>query len=315
MVRLATIACLAAFCVCVSPVADAQKAPIQQGVTSGDLAQQLADTRRQSAQLNLEVDRLQSEVAELNGKVETLEFLLSQSRDEMNRMQEDDSRIGSAIEALDTENERLTTRVQQLEDKLESALAMMSSGEGELEGETAGRESETQTADAGGASEPRVVTQSTPGAGDGNANPNQPGSLGTLRASDLPGEAGPLFAEANSKLLKFEYEEAEQAFRAFLQEFGDDPQAAEAQYWLAETLYQQEAYAEAGKAYTQMIRQYPDNRRAPDALWKMARSMRRIGDTDKACNALNILPKQYPDMSSYTKKMADLERAKADCDG
>ena len=154
---------------------------------------------------------------------------------------------------------------------------------------------------------------SAPAGGAGN-NPETEGTLGQLRASDLPGEAGPLFAAAKSKLLNFDFEGAETAFRAFIQKFGDDPQAGEAQYWLAEALYQQDAYAESGKAYTQMIREYPNHARAPDALVKLARSMRYVGDMDKACNALNILPKQYPNASGVTRNLAALERTRAKCD-
>jgi tol-pal system protein YbgF len=140
------------------------------------------------------------------------------------------------------------------------------------------------------------------------------GSLGTLPASALPGEAGPLFAAAKAKLVQFDYAGAEQAFRAFLDEFGDDPQAGEAHYWLAESLYQQKAYAKSGAAYTTMIRSYPDDPRAPDALVKLARSMRLIGDKDKACVALDTLPKRYPNASGVTRDLAAVERTRSGCD-
>ena len=140
------------------------------------------------------------------------------------------------------------------------------------------------------------------------------GSLGTLPASALPGEAGPLFAAAKAKLVQFDYAGAEEAFRAFLDQFGSDPQAGEAHYWLAESLYQQKAYAESGAAYTTMIRSYPDDPRAPDALVKLARSMRLIGDKDKACVALDTLPKRYPNASGVTRDLAAVERTRSGCD-
>ena len=140
------------------------------------------------------------------------------------------------------------------------------------------------------------------------------GSLGTLPASSLPGEAGPLFAEAKSRLLQFDYPGAELAFRSFLSQFSDDPQAGEAQYWLAEVLYQQEAYPESGDANTDMIRSYPDDPRAPEALAKLARSMRLVGDTEQACNALNLLPQRYPNASGVTRNLAAGERVRSGCD-
>ena len=153
------------------------------------------------------------------------------------------------------------------------------------------------------------IIQAGPG---GQALPQ--GSLGTLSASALPGEAAPLFGEAKSRLLQFDYAGAEEAFRAFLARFGDDPQAGEAQYWLAEVLYQQEAYAESGAAYTDMIRSYPDDPRAPEALAKLARSMRLVGDTEQACNALNLLPQRYPNASGVTRNLAAGERVRSGCE-
>ena len=140
------------------------------------------------------------------------------------------------------------------------------------------------------------------------------GSLGTIPASALPGEAGPLFVLAKSKLIQFDYAGAEEAFRAFLERFGDDPQAGEAHYWLGESLYQQKAYADSGAAYTTMIRSYPDNPRAPDALGKLARAMRLIGDKEKACLALGTLPSRYPNASGVTRDLAAVERTKSGCD-
>ena len=140
------------------------------------------------------------------------------------------------------------------------------------------------------------------------------GSLGTISASALPGEAGPLFALAKSRLIQFDYAGAEEAFRAFLEEFGDDPQAGEAYYWLGESLYQQKAYADSGAAYTTMIRSYPDDPRAADALVKLARAMRLIGDKEKACLALGTLPNRYPDASVRTRDLAAVERTRSGCD-
>lgn len=301
-----------------SPPVLAQSAQINRGATSSDLASNMADLRQQNAQMSLDMTRMQDEVASLNGRVETLEFLLSQSREEVNRMQGDDSRIGQELERLNEQNSELVSRINQLESQLETLSAAVASGEtGAGPATSASEAASAETSEASGTSsgQPRRVgslPEDTDLAGDGS-NPGYQGSLGTIEASNLPGEAGPLFATAKSRLLKFDYEGAETAFRAFLQKFGDDPQAGEAQYWLAETLFQQEAYAESGQAYTAMIREYPDNARAPDALVKLARSMRLLGDTEKACNALAILPEQYPDASGVTKNLAALERTRAGC--
>ncbi len=335
MLRSSCLALTALFVLATAPVADAQRrAEVVQGTTSGQLALTVEELRVSNAELRARMTGIESDKAQLNGKVETLEFLLSQSRDEINRMQTDDAEL-----------ERLITRLERRLEAQEKTIADLNRKVSELQPEPAFlaatpgpsmQQSEVDTSDEAGSGDmtdesttltgpTRIVrgAETAPAqefaSGDSvqtgpDGQPLPQGSLGTLSASALPGEAGPLFGEAKSRLLQFDYAGAEQAFRAFLARFGDDPQAGEAQYWLAEVLYQQEAYAESGAAYTDMIRSYPDDPRAPEALAKLARSMRLVGDTEQACNALNLLPQRYPNASGVTRNLAAGERVRSGCE-
>nr|WP_070960821.1 tol-pal system protein YbgF [Hyphomonas sp. Mor2] len=337
MFRSSCLALTALFVLGSAPMADAQRrADVVQGVTSGELALTVEELRVSNAELRARMTGIESDKAQLNGKVETLEFLLSQSRDEINRMQTDDAELARLITRLEQRlgeqektiadlNRQITTLqpepaflspgpAQSPSDNFEDLPEDLGSGdlvEDAAPATSAGPTRIVRSTDTDSPPEPTpdVITQAGP---DGEPMPQ--GSLGTLSASALPGEAGPLFGEAKSRLLQFDYAGAEQAFRAFLARFGDDPQAGEAQYWLAEVLYQQEAYAESGAAYTDMIRSYPDDPRAPEALAKLARSMRLVGDTDQACNALDLLPQRYPNASGVTRNLAAGERVRSGCD-
>jgi len=337
MFRSSCLALTALFVLGSAPLADAQRrAEVVQGVTSGQLALTVEELRVSNAELRARMTGIESDKAQLNGKVETLEFLLSQSRDEINRMQTDDAELERLITRLErrlSDQEKTIADLNRQVASLQPEPAFLApgpaqatpdagadtfdeSGSGDLVDDSATdpasgptrivRRVEADTATIQSADE---RTQTDP---DGQALPQ--GSLGTLSASALPGEAGPLFGEAKSRLLQFDYAGAEEAFRAFLARFGDDPQAGEAQYWLAEVLYQQEAYAESGAAYTDMIRSYPDDPRAPEALAKLARSMRLVGDTEQACNALNLLPQRYPNASGVTRNLAAGERVRSGCE-
>lgn len=335
MLRSSCLALTALFVLATAPIADAQRrAEVVQGTTSGQLALTVEELRVSNAELRARMTGIESDKAQLNGKVETLEFLLSQSRDEINRMQTDDAEL-----------ERLITRLERRLEAQEKTIADLNRQVADLQpepaflAETPGptlQQADIDSFDdtgsgdinqspASAAGPTRIVRRADTAAvqeaasddiiqagPDGQALPQ--GSLGTLSASALPGEAGPLFGEAKSRLLQFDYAGAEEAFRAFLARFGDDPQAGEAQYWLAEVLYQQEAYAESGAAYTDMIRSYPDDPRAPEALAKLARSMRLVGDTEQACNALNLLPQRYPNASGVTRNLAAGERVRSGCE-
>lgn len=328
-----------------SPALAQRSAPISQGVTSTELASQAAAARQQNAELKVQVNNLIGDIMALTGRVETMEFQLSQARD--------------AKEALQRDNESLADSIGELRDQMAAQGRMLTSLEARLGGagpsyadpdfdEETAYPGQTGSGDyaAGSAAAPRSggltnagptqliqpMRQASasdpadiePGMRTSSAaasdNPSEDelslpsGSLGTISASNLPGEAGPLFADAKSKLIQFDYAGAEQAFRQFLDTFGDDPQAGEAHYWLGETLYQQKAYADSGAAYTTMIRSFPDDARAPDALVKLARAMRLIGDKEKACLALDTLPKRYPNASGVTQDLSAVERTKSGCD-
>ena len=320
-------------------------APIYQGLTSEQVGVQLNELRASNAALGAQITGLESDKADLNGKLETLQFLLSQSRDQINDMQADDAEIGRLIGRLEGRLSRQDTRMAQLEAQLRSLQSRLGQTEETLLEQTAqAAPSPTTSGTPRSLAGARTVTRtesrnapdSTTSATLAQTKPSESdvdtpvtvqstaqtsttrtlpqGSLGTIPASALPGEAGPLFALAKSRLLQFNYSGAEEAFRAFLTQFGDDPQAGEAQYWLAEVLYQQEAYPESGQAYTTMIRTYPDDPRAPEALAKLARSMRLVGEMEKACNALDLLPQRYPNASGVTQNLAAGERVRAGCE-
>ena len=336
MFRSSCLALTALFVLSTTPMADAQRrADVVQGVTSGQLALTVEELRVSNAELRARMTGIESDKAQLNGKVETLEFLLSQSRDEINRMQTDDAELERLITRLERrldEQEKTIADLNRQVIALQPEPAFLSAGPAQsvpggadLPDDLGSGDAADETATISSAGPTRIVrsadANTTPGPSAGTITQTGPdgeplpqGSLGTLSASALPGEAGPLFGEAKSRLLRFDYAGAEEAFRAFLARFGDDPQAGEAQYWLAEVLYQQEAYAESGAAYTDMIRTYPDDPRAPEALAKLARSMRLVGDTDQACNALNLLPQRYPNASGVTRNLAAGERVRSGCE-
>ena len=330
MLRYSFLSAMLIFALAIVPHADAQRrqADIVQGVTSGELAATVEDLRVSNAELRARMTGIESDKARLNGKLETLEFLLSESRDQINRMQGDDAELARLIEALETKISDQDNTIAELNRQLRNLQpepSFLSSQSSDVTRSTTPSQTfgdDTGDVEIASASGPTRIVRQTDSAATSNApvqtgpdgQPLPQGSLGTVPASALPGEAGPLFAEAKRRLLRFDYPGAETAFRSFLNEFGDDPQAGEAQYWLAEVLFQQDAFPESGAAYTEMIRSYPDDPRAPEALAKLARSMRLVGNTEQACAALNLLPQRYPNASGVTKNLAAGERVRSNCD-
>lgn len=338
---------LASFLLLAAPAVAQRGAPITQGTTSLDLADQISQARQLSADTKVQVNAVSSDLMTLRGRVETLEFQLQQVRNDNETLVDDNETLAREINTLKNELRAQSRAIQDLQARSlgmdppegEAATGLSDypgaaspdpyaastapaepqqpaadnlSRSATVEPETSGPKRLLPRSGATEAAEGPAAVDTTPASAVPPGAPQ--GSLGTLPASALPGEAGPLFAAAKAKLVQFDYAGAEQAFRAFLDKFDTDPQAGEAHYWLAESLYQQKAYAESGAAYTTMIRSYPDDPRAPDALVKLARSMRLIGDKDKACVALDTLPKRYPNASGVTRDLAAVERTRSGCD-
>lgn len=303
-------------------LAQTRTAPIVKGVTTGDLSVQVDQTRQQTADLMLEINRNAERINQLSGRIETLEYELSRTRDGAQQQMLDNETLAQQNADLRQQLEAQARAITALQmvmgieptEPLDTGSGLGPAASGPVPSpfpstgqQAMGPAPSPQTRASGG---PSVLTPA-PSAQGGLPE----GSLGTISASQLPGEAGPLFAVARQRLLALDYAGAQEAFQSFVDQFGSDPQAGEAYFWLGETLHQQNAYAESGQAYTTMIRSFPDDERAPDALARLARSMRLIGDTAKACQALDTLPKRYPNASKVVRDLAAVERTRSGCKG
>ena len=347
MLKAIAFACLS-LAFASAPALAQRNVPISQGVTSSDLAAQVEQSRQQTAAVTVNVTALQGEVTQLTGRIEELEFNLRQAQDQNEQLARDNETLVDEIGALQMQADQQSQAIDALYAALQQAgmeierpqpietypgvetpdaLASVATdpsvdqdGGGVIGRSLSNVGPQSLMTRAQQAAEQQglpAADQADAGASGGlqlQTGELPEGVLGTIAASELPGEAGPLFAMAKSRLIRFDYAGAEEAFRAFIDQFGADPQAGEAHYWLGESLYQQRAFAESGAAYTTMIRSYPDDVRAPDALVKLARAMRLIGDTEKACLALNTLPKRYPDASDVTRDLAAVELTRSRCD-
>jgi tol-pal system protein YbgF len=285
-------------------------APISKGVTTGDLSTQVDQARQAAADLLVQVNRQEDQLNTLSGRVEALEFQLGQARQDNENLMTDNETLARDAQAMrqtvEAQSRAITAMQLMLGIDPEPELQTFSS--------TGPAPSTPEYFGQGGVpANGRGVDSSGPARLGPTGSSLPEGSLGTLPAAQLPGDSGALFAEAKARLIRLDYAGAEQAFEAFIDKFGKDPQAGEAHFWLGEALHQQQAYAESGAAYTTMIRSFPDDARAPDALVRLARAMRFLGETDKACQALDTLPKRYPNASKVVRDLSAVERTRSGC--
>lgn len=118
---------------------------------------------------------------------------------------------------------------------------------------------------------------------------------------------------ARELLLDNDYPGAERAFRAYLNDFGDSEDAAEARYWLGQALLGQEKFPEAAKQFLDLVQKNPKSDRAPDALVRLGTTLQRLGRTKEACLAFRDLPTRFPRAAQGVKEMAQREARAATC--
>ncbi len=171
------------------------------------------------------------------------------------------------------------------------------------------------------------------GAGDMSQPPSRSGTLGTLGGSapraaappaasqqsaavpaNLPeGSAQDQYNYAMGLLTQANYPAAEQAMRAFVQRWPNDPLAGNAQYWLGETFYVRKDYGNAATAFAQGYEKYPKGSKAADDLLKLGMSLANLDQKADACRAYARLQHDFPAPPQAIKDRLASEKQRAGC--
>jgi tol-pal system protein YbgF len=146
------------------------------------------------------------------------------------------------------------------------------------------------------------------------ANAATGGSLRPLYSSTLPaGSASEQYNVAFGLLKQADYPAAEEALKTFIAQHPNDPLAGTAQYWLGDTYYQRGRYAEAASAFAEGYKNYPKGPKAPDDLLKLAMSLARANQKQNACVAFAQLDRDFPHLQGVIKERAIEEKKRLGC--
>jgi len=140
------------------------------------------------------------------------------------------------------------------------------------------------------------------------------GSLRPPSASALPGaSASEQYNAAFGLLKQADYSAAEEALRVFIAQHPKDPLAGSAHYWLGETYYARGLYAEAASTFAEGYKNYPKGTKAADDLLKLGMSLARTNQKQNACVALAQLDHDFPHPGSAIKERATAEKKRLGC--
>jgi len=114
-------------------------------------------------------------------------------------------------------------------------------------------------------------------------------------------------------VLHKDYGLAADTFRFFLRQYPTDRLAPEAQYWLGESLFQQQQCRDAAEAFLAVSTKYDTAARAPEALLRLGQSLAALGEKEAACASLSEVLRKYPRASSSVKQAVDREQKRGHC--
>jgi tol-pal system protein YbgF len=140
------------------------------------------------------------------------------------------------------------------------------------------------------------------------------GSLRPPSATPLPmGSAFDQYNAALGLLKQADYSAAEEALKIFVAQHPNDPLAGNAQYLLGDTYYQRGRYAEAASAFAEGYKNYPKGPKAPDDLLKLGMSLARANQKQNACIAFAQLDRDFPHLQGAIKERATEEKRRLGC--
>lgn len=149
-----------------------------------------------------------------------------------------------------------------------------------------------------------------------NPQPLDLGALGNGAPTEPPAMTGNPRSDydaAYDLVLKGDYDVAEASFRRFLASYPGDPLAADAQYWLGESLYARQDYRGAADALLAGYQTYPKSAKAPDMLLKLGLSLYGLGQREAACSTYSEILKKYPKSSNALIQRVKTEQVNASC--
>jgi len=243
--------------------------------------------------LVVRMERLERQLATLNGRMEEQDHALAELQARFARFAAD-----------------VQTRLVQLESGTAGAASAAPEGDGAATAAqpgAGGRGAGPQPgADATSGTEQEASPASSSVA-DGKPAPARES------AAQLPQDPRQAYDAAFALLRQGDFAGAERAFAAFLKAFSTHPLAANAQYWLGETFYVRKDYAHAAEAFLKGYQNYRDRPKAPDSLLKLAMSLAALGNKQEACAALEELSTRFPNASQAVRQRAMAQRRRLAC--
>lgn len=203
------------------------------------------------------------------------------------------------IDLIEAELVRLTSKTEQLENRVNRVVKDGTNRIGDLEF----RLVELEGGDLSQLSETTTLGGDVDGTMVAVAQPPQNGENTELAM----GEQGD-FDRAKAALENGENASAAQLFAAFSDTYTGGPLTGEAHYFRGEALSAMGETANAARAYLESFSGSPASARAPDALFGLGVMLGKLGQTNEACVSLREVSVRFPGASVVQDALAETQK-------
>ena len=114
-------------------------------------------------------------------------------------------------------------------------------------------------------------------------------------------------------VLRKDYALAEDTFQAFLKKYPTDRRAADAEFWLGESLFQRQRYDAAAQAFLDLSTKHGSHAKAPEALLRLAQSLAAMKQKEMSCATLAEVGRKYPKAPATVKQGVEREQKRVRC--
>ncbi|MEJ2017708.1 MAG: tol-pal system protein YbgF [Maritimibacter sp.] len=241
-------------------------------VAAQDNSQTLADIRQELTVLYVSIQKLKVELNTTGGAVAP-------------------SGSGSTLDrviALESELTRLTSKIEQLEHRVDTVVRDGTNTVGDLEFRLCELEPDCNIADLG----------DTPTLGGGElpmaATPSLPAAGGDQGGTELAVAEQEDFDMAKAAFDAGDYNAAADQFARYTQTYPGGPLVGQANYLRGEALAQMGQVAEAARAYLASYSGEPNGANSANALLKLGAALGELGQVNEACVTLAEVGNRFP---------------------
>lgn len=236
-------------------------------------------------QMEMRISAIESQMREMNGRLEELGLKLNQMDKSLDR------KIGDA-----------EFRLKSLEDAQHSG-ADGKAPEGKAPGATA----------SAAPGVPPGTKPIAPMPAPGSQQASAPAAASSAPMLLPPGTPDEQFKFAFDFLKQNDYAQGEKAMRAFADAHPNHPLTGNALFWLGQMYYVNKDYTKSAVSFAQSYEKFPDGSKAPESLQKLGMSLAQLNKKDEACTAFKQFQTQYPTAPVATKQGVQAESIRLGC--